>query len=77
MRWISVDDSLPLREQDVLMYTNYDEMVYGFYDSNISKWRQHHDYIECDGASYFNDIIEKHGTEVTHWMIPRPPEIEE
>ena len=69
-QWISVEDRLPEKRNDVLMYFDSGNMAVGFWhdqDEHITFWHAYIDdgfYIDCDCIP-------------THWMpLPESPEIE-
>lgn len=69
-KWLSIEDRLPEKQNDVLMYFASGNMAVGFWhdqDEYITFWRAYTDdefYTDCDCMP-------------THWMpLPEPPKEE-
>lgn len=60
--WISVKDRLPDTVRSVIMYTEWGEICYGWYNQELQVW------IESNGTVIWP---------VTHWReLPDPPRME-
>lgn len=64
-KWISVKDSLPIDDEDVLVYNCEDGISTGYFNKQEFRgWSTHYEWVP-----YMSP---------THWMpLPEPPKIEE
>ncbi|KER01065.1 DUF551 domain-containing protein [Photorhabdus temperata] len=67
MKWISVIDKAPAKDEVVLAFTNIGDIIIAIYSD---KWREVVSYVD------FRDEIEGCGIFVSHWMpLPQSPEV--
>ena len=63
MEWISIEDSLPEKGRDVLVYSRSWGIVRDRYDMTLP-----------NGTVIFNGTRQEYREDVTHWMpLPDPP----
>lgn len=76
-RWISVEDALPEKDGEYLVFTEYEDVFKCTFDSNEeNKWGFEEDYRDPDTLGWEGTTWTAVET-VTHWMpLPEPPEKE-
>lgn len=76
-RWISVEDALPEKDGEYLVFTEYEDVFKCTFDSNEeNKWGFEQDYHDPDTLGWAGTTWTAVET-VTHWMpLPEPPEKE-
>jgi Protein of unknown function (DUF551) len=72
MEWISVEERLPEREKEVIIYEKYTSIPIIAWLSWSGNWHSSKDHLSINGDGSIDDNIENKF--VTHWMpLPEPP----
>lgn len=77
-RWIPVEDALPEKDGEYLVFTEYEDVFKCTFDSNEeNKWGFEQDYRDPDTLGWAGTTWTAVET-VTHWMpLPEPPKEDE
>ena len=76
MKWVKVEDQMPEKDQNVLVFFGGDVIMIAWWDGN--DWAENSEEIEAhggfDGAYLTRVIEEREYYKLTHWMpLPNHP----